>query len=133
VVWTSQHRGKTYRYVQSSEGRLIPVTKYRNGIFEKDEEREEKREKAVRMQLAVARGELIEKALVQKQVAFLFVAMRQKMLAALLAYHRKLLACKDSRSMVEGITDMMHELLAELHDLPRKITDPNWIESLDED
>ena len=28
---------------------------------------------------------------------------------------------------------MMHELLRELHDMPRKVTDRNWIESLDEE
>jgi hypothetical protein len=59
--------------------------------------------------------------------------MRQKMLGAPLAYHRKLLACKDPHSMIQGITAMMHDLLRELHDIPSKITDPNWIESLDED
>jgi hypothetical protein len=83
------------------------------------------REKMHRLHLAKARGEVVEKELVQKQAAFLFVAMRQKMLAAPLAYHRKLLACKDAHSM-------MHDLLRELHDMPRKITDPRWIETLEE-
>jgi hypothetical protein len=44
--------------------------------------------------LAKARGDLIDKDLVTKQAAFLFVAMRQKMLSAPLTYHRKLLACR---------------------------------------
>ncbi len=40
------------------------------------------REKKMRLQLAQARGDVVEKDLVTKQAAFLFVAMRQKMLAA---------------------------------------------------
>src|SRR5208282_6061967 len=63
------------------------------------------REKANRLMLAQARGEVIEKDLVVKQAAFLFVAMRQKMLGAGLAYHRKLLACKDAHSMLQALTE----------------------------
>jgi len=91
------------------------------------------REKANRLMLAQARGEVIEKDLVVKQAAFLFVAMRQKMLGAPLAYHRKLLACKDAHSMLQALTEMMHDILRELHDMPRKVIDPNWIESLSDE
>jgi hypothetical protein len=28
---------------------------------------------------------------------------------------------------------MMLDILRDLHDMPKKITDPNWIESLDEE
>ena len=59
--------------------------------------------------------------------------MRQKMLGAPLAWHRKLLGITDPRVMIERLTAMQHELLRELADMPRKITDPNWIESLDEE
>src|SRR5271166_3197858 len=91
------------------------------------------REKTNRLLLAKARDDLVEKELVVKQAAFLFVAMRQKMLGAPLAYHRKLLACKDAHSMIQALTEMMHDLLRELHDMPRKVIDPNWIETLDEE
>ena len=74
------------------------------------------------MQLAKAREDLIDKDLVTKQAAFLFVAMRQKMLSAPLTYHRKLLACRDPHSMIKGITEMMHTMLAELQDMPKRIT-----------
>ena len=92
----------------------------------------ETREKGVRMQLAVARGDLINKDLVVKQASYLFVAMRAKMLAAPLVYSRKLLAAQDEHAMQEALRAMMHELLAELHDMPRKITDPNWMATLED-
>ncbi len=38
-----------------------------------------------------------------------------------------------SHSMIRALTEMVHELLRELENMPAKITDPNWIESLDED
>src|SRR5260370_33316994 len=88
------------------------------------------REKANRLMLAKAREEVIDKDLVVKAATFLFVALRQKMLSTPLAYHRKILACKDPHSMIQGLTEMMHDLLRELHDMPRKVTDPNWIETL---
>jgi hypothetical protein len=91
------------------------------------------REKKLRMELAERRGELIPKKLAQDQAAFLFVAMRQKMLGAGLGYHRKLLACKTPHAMIQGINEMMCDMLRELHDMPAKITDPHWIETLDED
>lgn len=55
------------------------------------------------------------------------------MLSAPLAYHRKLLACKDAHSMVRGLTEMMHDLLRELHDMPQKVTDPAWLQTLDDE
>jgi hypothetical protein len=55
------------------------------------------------------------------------------MLSAPLTYHRKLLACKDANSMMMGITEMMHEILHELHDMPHKVIDPNWLETLEEE
>jgi hypothetical protein len=70
---------------------------------------------------------------VQAQAKFLLMAMRQKMLAAPLAYHRKFLDITTPRVAMERLTEMMHELLRELHDMPRKVIDPNWLESLDDE
>jgi hypothetical protein len=91
------------------------------------------REKMHRLQLAKARGDLIEKKLVTDQAAYLFTAVRQKMLGAPLAWHRKFVGITDPRVAIERLTEMQHSLLAELHDMPKKITDPRWIETLDED
>ena len=44
-----------------------------------------------RLHLAKERDDLVEKKLVTNQAAFLFTAMRQKMLAVLLAWHRRLM------------------------------------------
>jgi hypothetical protein len=30
--------------------------------------------------------------------------------------------------MIQAVTAMMHDLLRELHDMPRKVIDPNWLE-----
>jgi phage terminase Nu1 subunit (DNA packaging protein) len=91
------------------------------------------REKKMRLQLAQARGDVVEKDLVTKQAAFLFVAMRQKMLAVPLAWHRKLLNISNPRRMIELLTEMQHELLRELADMPKRVTDPNWLEALSDE
>jgi hypothetical protein len=35
--------------------------------------------------------------------------------------------------MLELLTQMQHESLKALHDMPHKAIDPNWLETLDED
>jgi hypothetical protein len=35
--------------------------------------------------------------------------------------------------MVRGLTEMMHDLLRELHDMPQKVTDPAWLQTLDDE
>ena len=91
------------------------------------------REKANRLMLAKVRDEVIDKDLVIKQATFLFVAMRQKMLSAPLAWSRRFVGLQTQREALERLIEMQHELLRELHDMPRKVTDPNWIETLDEE
>ena len=91
------------------------------------------REKTARLQLAKAREDLIDKDLVQKQAAFLFVAMRQKMLAAPLTYHRRFLHLTDPHVALHRLQDVFNQVLLELKDMPKKITDPDWMESLDEE
>ena len=51
---------------------------------------------AKEMQLASKRGELIEKAVVERQAAFLLVAMRQRCLSAPAAWARRLLNVSDA-------------------------------------
>jgi phage terminase Nu1 subunit (DNA packaging protein) len=86
------------------------------------------REKTLRMQLAVARGELVT-----HQAAFIFTAIRQKLLAVPQAYSRQLLNISDRHVMVERLTAIMHEQLKDLADFPRKVIDPNWLQSLDDE
>jgi hypothetical protein len=91
------------------------------------------REKSARLLLAKAREDLVDKDLILKQATFLYVAMRQKMLSAPLAYYRRFLHLTDPHQVIDRLTAMQHELLRELKDMPKKITDPNWMESLDDE
>jgi hypothetical protein len=91
------------------------------------------REKKMRLQLAQARGDIVEKDLVTKQAAYLFVAMRAKLLNSPLAWHRKLLNFSNPRRMIELLTEMQHQMLNELADMPKRVTAPNWLETLSDD
>jgi hypothetical protein len=79
------------------------------------------------MLLAKARGELILKDLVEKQAAYLLVAMRQKMLGAPDAYCRRILNLSDPFKAKAILREMMISMLNELSDLPRKVVNPNWL------
>ena len=78
------------------------------------------------MILGKARGELIAKDLVEKQAAYLLVAMRQRVLQLPQTYARRILGLKDVEKARKILTTAAHELLAELQDLPKKLSDPNW-------
>jgi phage terminase Nu1 subunit (DNA packaging protein) len=91
------------------------------------------REKALAMQIAVAGGDLIEKALVTAQAAFLFAALRQKMLSWPTFWCRKFVGITDPHVARDRLTELVHSGLNELADMPKRITDPNWLESLDQE
>lgn len=86
--------------------------------------------KAKRMQaellLAKAREEVIEVDLVKRQAAFLFVAMRQKLLAMPVSIARKLLHQSDIKPVVNLLTEAIHRALRELKEFPKLVIDPNW-------
>jgi hypothetical protein len=73
------------------------------------------------MLLAKARGELIEKALVEKQAAWLFIAFRQRFLSVPQAYTRQLLGITDAHVMSKKLREMALSLLAELQHMPAPI------------
>ena len=83
------------------------------------------------MLLAKAREELIPKSLVTKQAAYLLVSLRQKMLLAPNAYCRRILNLADPAQAKRILEEMMISMLNELKDLPVKVVDPNWLESLE--
>jgi phage terminase Nu1 subunit (DNA packaging protein) len=93
--------------------------------------------KAKRMQaellLAKAREEVIEVELVKRQAAFLFVAMRQKLLAMPVSIARKLLHQSDIKPVVNLLTEAVHRALRELKEFPKLVIDPNWTGEEDED
>ena len=79
------------------------------------------------MEIAVRRGELIEKAVVERQAGFLLVAMRQRAMSAPSAWSRRLLGINDARVMTERLRDMMASVLEDLSNLPERVTNPNWV------
>jgi hypothetical protein len=83
------------------------------------------------MLLARARNELITKDLVEKQAAYLFIAMRQKILNLPQTYSRRLVGLNE-REISEVLKGAAHSILNEIKDLPSKVTDPHWLESLEE-
>jgi hypothetical protein len=85
------------------------------------------------MLLAKARGELILKELVQKQASYLLVCHRQKLLSMPQAYAPRLLGINDAHEMGLKLREMALALLEDLQNMPEKVTDPHWIESLAEE
>jgi hypothetical protein len=85
------------------------------------------------MDLGRIREELIEKRLVEKQLAFLLIAMRQKVLALPNSYARKILHLETMQDAMKILQEMSHRILNEIADLPRKVVDPNWLETLEEE
>jgi hypothetical protein len=78
------------------------------------------------MELARDRGELISKKLVMRQLSYLMVAIRQKILVLPSGWTRKLTGISDSRKMKAQLEAMACQLLEDLRELPSKVTDPNW-------
>jgi hypothetical protein len=92
--------------------------------------------RAVRMRnemlLAKSRNELITKQLVERQAAYLLVALRQKILS-LPTYSRQLLNISDQGEMAARLKEIAISVLNEIRDLPSRVTDPNWLETLEKD
>ena len=95
----------------------------------------ELRNKAIALDLGLARNDLIQKALVLKQLSFLLKALQQQILTIPNSYARRLVRKTDDREIHSILTEMTNRLLTVLQDLPNKATNPNWIndeELLDE-
>lgn len=88
---------------------------------------------SIELELARARGELIEKELAVKQLQYLMVATRQRMLAIPTTLARQLLHKGDVREVHSILQKAIHEVLNELKDLPLKVTNPHWLEELGEE
>jgi hypothetical protein len=76
------------------------------------------------MELAIRKGQLIEKRLVERQAAFLLVAMKQKILNQGPTYARRLTGLHDIRAVRKILDQAAISVLNELKDLPSKVTDP---------
>jgi hypothetical protein len=85
------------------------------------------------LKLARDRDELILKELVERQAAYLLIALRQRILAVPHAYARRILGLTETAQANQILKQAMIELLGELKDLPAKVTDPNWLDTLEGD
>jgi hypothetical protein len=85
------------------------------------------------MLLAKAREELVLKSLVEKQASYLLVSSRQRILGVPDNLCRKMVNVPDASKARSILREAMHALLNELQDLPSKVTDPNWLQSLEAD
>jgi hypothetical protein len=83
--------------------------------------------------LAKARNDLVSKAVVQNQASFLLVALRQKIMQLPATYSRRIVGIADVEQARKILTVAAHQLLADLQDLPAKVTDPEFLRKLDEE
>ena len=83
------------------------------------------------MAIAERRGELITKKLVEQQAAYLMITFRQKMLGLGASWCRRFVGLKDAHEAKVLIDEMARETLTELAKLPEKVTDPNWLETVE--
>lgn len=88
---------------------------------------------SVELELARARGELIERDLAIKQLQYLMVTTRQRLLAIPTSLARQLQHKEDVREIHGILQRAIYEALNELKDLPLKVTDPRWLEKLEEE
>ena len=82
------------------------------------------------MQLAERRGELIEKRLVERQAAYLFVALRQAILNIPQTWCRWLMGINDAAQVSRILREMAISILGEIKDLPAKVTNPDWLDEI---
>ena len=84
------------------------------------------------IELALVRGRLIEKRLVERQLAYLLVSMRQKLLAIPAKLYSRLGPERFPREVAQECEKFIHEVLNELAKLP-ECAEPNWLEQLEEE
>jgi hypothetical protein len=84
------------------------------------------------MLLAKARGELIERRLVELQASFLLIAMRQRTLAIPQALCDRLAAVGDPDAVRAILDEAMRGLLTEVADLPNCVDPAEWAKFLAE-
>jgi len=83
------------------------------------------------MLLAKARGELITKELVLKQAAYLLIAMRQRIMSMPSTYARRMVNLPDTKAAAAVLKEIAVSVLNEVRDLPENVSDPNWLEKLE--
>jgi hypothetical protein len=82
---------------------------------------------------AERRGELVAKDLVTKQAALLLVALRQQILNLPQSYARRILGLTKVNQASKILREMSIAILNDIKNLPQQVTDPHWLETLEED
>jgi hypothetical protein len=81
---------------------------------------------------AQRKRELIPRELVVRQAAFLVIATRQRLLAIAAQHARDLLNIADERELQRRLDAIVRSALDEIAQMPLRVTDPHWLEKLDE-
>lgn len=95
-------------------------------------EQTEVRTMAFRLDLARIRGDVIERKLVEKQLAYMLTAMRQQITSIPTSYARRFLHKDDIKEVYKILEEMCHRILNEIKDLPKKAVDPSWMDNLED-
>jgi hypothetical protein len=85
--------------------------------------------------LAFDRDRLIQRSLVEKQLAYLIIPLRQKILGIphKLGHHFGADNQVPIRDVMDFCRTLVHQTLSEIADLPQNVSDPRWLETLEED
>ena len=84
------------------------------------------------MAIAERREQLIEKRLVERQAAYLLVALRQAILNVPQTWCCRLMGLNDAAQVSRILREMAFSILGEIKDLPAKVTNPRWLEEIDQ-
>jgi hypothetical protein len=84
------------------------------------------------MTLATKRGELVEKRLVERQLAYLLIGLRQKVLAVPGKMRMQFGPERFPHEMLEALRVLVTEALTAVAELPQA-AEPDWLEKLEED
>jgi hypothetical protein len=93
---------------------------------------ESARQRLHEAKMLAMKGELISKKHVTRQAAFLVISLRQRLLAIAAQHARELLNVSDEREMASRLDAIVRSALDEIAELPERVSDPNWMQRLDE-
>ena len=80
------------------------------------------------MLLARDRDQLVERELVEHQLAYLMIPLRQKILAISSKIGNHFGDRQAVREVVDYVRALVHEALTEVSNLPLTVSDPNWLQ-----
>ena len=78
------------------------------------------------------KGELISKKHVTRQATFLVISLRQRLLAIPAQHARDLLNIDEEWQMALRLETIVRDALETLAEMPLKVSDPDWMQKLDD-